>query len=404
MCAPATPEDPNNFPSCCTDGAAHCIPGDHVPAAVQPALASCTGGFCVPDPFIRAGSIYVPPACHSLGGADGVCLSVCVPQVHQYETILPQDICAKDERCAPCVNPLTGMDSGACKIRSIGACMPTGGTSGQGGAAGSGQGGAAGSGQGGAGGASGTTGSAGSSGGTTGLVCPYKGPPLIDPGIFPGCCDGAHCVPSALVPQSEASQLTTCTGGYCAPDDFIAAGGNFVPPTCRSILGAEGRCLSTCIPQVAGEPLLPQSTCAGNEKCAPCYDPRDGSKTAACSLSCDPGPAEPPKQFAFCCGGAARCVPASVVPTNEQSHLNTDTCTSGTLCVPSELLDPNFKPPRCTAFSLVLGGNYSGVCVSDCVKFGVQGAFLHPGTCASNEKCTPCVNPLNGQPTGAPGC
>src|SRR5262249_8828160 len=74
-------EDPASFPSCCTDGAAHCVPTDHVPASVQPNLAACDGGFCVPDPFIRAGGVIKPLGCHSLGALDGVCLSVCIPKV-----------------------------------------------------------------------------------------------------------------------------------------------------------------------------------------------------------------------------------------------------------------------------------------------------------------------------------
>ena len=90
---------------------------DKVPANVGAQLAKCSDGtsYCVPDAFIKSGGA-APPTCKSLNGADGVCLSVCVPQVEQYESLLPQDTCAADERCAPCINPLNNMPSGACDI------------------------------------------------------------------------------------------------------------------------------------------------------------------------------------------------------------------------------------------------------------------------------------------------
>src|SRR5581483_7858725 len=49
------PMDPATLPSCCTDGAAHCLPASLVPGAATSLLSACSGGYCVPDPFIRAG-------------------------------------------------------------------------------------------------------------------------------------------------------------------------------------------------------------------------------------------------------------------------------------------------------------------------------------------------------------
>ena len=43
-----------------------------------------------------------------------------------------------------------------------------------------------------------------------GPVCPYTGPPLVDPTTFPDCspaCGGSHCVPSSLVPPAQQAQL-----------------------------------------------------------------------------------------------------------------------------------------------------------------------------------------------------
>ncbi len=510
---PETPIDPATLPSCCMDGAAHCVPQAHVPGVVQPYLASCTGGYCVPDPYIRTGKVEKPVHCQSLGMADGVCLSVCIPQVATYKTLLPQSTCAPDERCAPCISPLDKKTTGACDIGSGGGgvCKP-----GEGGAPPS---------DGGspamdcphtgapiidpvaamlpacyaAGGAhcldkalvpaamasrlamcatglcvpddfikaggnfipktcasvggdegrclhmalpevaaqasmlkqsscatyekcvpcfdprtSMSTGACGLScdpGSKSGPpTCPHVGPPYIDPATYPACGShgGAHCMDTASVPSNLQSQLAHCTGGFCVPDVFIGAAGRFVPPTCNSIGGGEGRCLHETIPQVASQSNLPRSTCAAYEKCVPCTNPIDGTDTGSCHLSCDPGLARPKFVFPGCCnlGGATRgkCVPASMVPSSEASQLGTDTCNSGNLCAPTENLLPTFHPQTCTAFALVYFGNYSGVCLSDCLQFsGIQGLVIKQGDCDGIHQCVPCYTP-GGQPSGAPGC
>ncbi len=206
------------------------------------------------------------------------------------------------------------------------------------------------------------------------------------------------------------SQLATCSGGYCVPDVFIEAGGNYVPPTCASLDGAEGRCLNTAIPQVtAQESQLTQSTCAIFERCVPCFSPIDGTKTGACSLSCDPGPTKPIVLFPSCCSengtDEGRCVPTEIIPSSEQGNLGQDSCAQDAgLCVPSEMLTiSTFHPPSCTATGFLVG-SYTGVCLSKCLSFGIQGIALAQGTCDDLHTCAPCTNPLTAQPTGAPGC
>ena len=104
-------------------------------------------------------------------------------------------------------------------------------------------------------------------------------------------------VPASLVPEDLRDQLATCTGGFCTPDKFIESAGQGLPESCRSIAGVEGRCLSQCLPEVAGQPLLPRGGCDADERCVPCYDPTSGSPTmatGACGIaSCDM-PAEDP--------------------------------------------------------------------------------------------------------------
>jgi hypothetical protein len=380
-------QDPSKLPTCCTMGSAHCVPSADVPASFASQLATCTGGACVPDSFIEDPSL-VPATCKSLDAAPGVCLSLCVPQVGTYASLLPQDVCAADERCAPCISPLNMMSTGACDIgKGTGTtCAPTG---------------------------DGATGSpTADAGPPVSAQCPHEGAPVLDPRTLPSCDPngGAHCLGASLVPTALQSQLATCPTGLCVPDVFIEAGGNFIPATCASLDGAEGRCLDETLPQVAAElSQVPQSTCQSYERCVPCYSPLDGSKTGACSLSCDPGPTKPPVLFATCCSKdgmpQGRCIPTAQVPSAEQSDLDADECTKGeALCVPSEMLPTTFTPPPCTGSSF-LTDSYTGVCLSTCLDFGFFDSLaIVQGSCDDLHECAPCTNPLTGQPTGAPGC
>jgi hypothetical protein len=69
----------------------------------------------VPDELRNGAS---PVTCTSIGGAEGRCLSVCIPQVGENAGILPDDGCQPGQRCAPCVHPLTNQETGACSIGS----------------------------------------------------------------------------------------------------------------------------------------------------------------------------------------------------------------------------------------------------------------------------------------------
>jgi hypothetical protein len=392
-CTPTPPPnlDLSSLPSCCTVGSAHCVPTEDVSAADQAQLASCSGGYCVPDPFINHPN-YTSPSCNAYNNTPGVCQSLCVPQVDQYKSILTRDTCAATELCSPCINPLTMKPTGACEPHGPrsggGQCTADGGTSDSGGPGGGDEGGGA---------------------------CPYKGPPLIDPSTLPACgsAAGAHCLQASLVPTAMKSLLATCSGGFCVPDVFIESANNYIPPTCSSLDGAEGRCLNQNIPQIAAEgSQLTQSTCQSYERCAPCFNPIDGKKTAACNLSCDPGPTKPTVLFPKCCNengtDEGRCVPSTVISSTEQKSLSQGVCTtSGDLCVPSEMLSStgtsSFKPPTCTANGFLIG-QYSGVCLSKCLSFGIQGFTLAQGSCDAKHTCAPCTTPFTGQPTGAPGC
>jgi hypothetical protein len=339
----------------------------------------------VPDTLIRSNG-GKPAACKSLNMAEGVCLSVCVPQVAKYQALLPQDTCAEDERCAPCVSPLDNMPTGACNIGSQpltpSSCDPAE--------------------------------PAPSTNPTPSTppapaMCPHTGPPILDPNTLPSCGAGAHCLAEALVPAAMKGKLAACATGLCVPDTFIVSGGNFIPPTCKSVGDAEGRCLNVALPDVAKQAAsLPQSSCATFEKCVPCYQPLDGVETGACRLSCDPGPQQPKVVFTDCCEMEGKtygkCVPLQSIPDAEEKNLDDEDCVEGAqLCVPTEMLAPTFKPPTCTADNFLVG-EYTGVCLSECLEFGIQGIAISRGSCDDLHKCAPCINPLTKEPTGAPGC
>lgn len=379
------PRDPQSLPVCCQDflGNGHCLEAAAVDPLFQAYVDPCPdGGFCIPDKFLATGGVYTPPPCSSLDGAPGVCLSVCIPAVGGLYAVLPQDICDEDERCAPCISPIDGSNTGACDI--VGECVDPS--------------------------APDDPVPPPPDDGDDPTTCVHEGDPVIDPSALTPCAIDAHCLPNALVPPELASQLAPCADGAskCVPDVFLVTGGAFIPPSCRSMLDAEGRCLSRMLPAVsAQEAFLPQSTCSPAERCVPCYSPIDGTDTMACRLSCDPGPTEPPVSLPSCCDGRARCVPNAAIPEPLQETLEEDDCEDiqedAFLCVPNELLDPTHVPPACSADGFLIGP-YTGVCLSDCLSFGLQGLFLSEGTCADGYECVPCQNPLSGEPTGAPGC
>ncbi len=380
MCPVVPGHDPvaAGDPSCCTKGPAHCIPEADIADSVRSALAPCMDkmggpGLCTPDIQIKAGSAFRAAKCPSIGGADGVCLSICVQEVESDPNVglLMRSNCANpDELCVPCINPLNMKSTHACDEPS---CKPGG--------------------------------SGGGGGG--GLPCPYTGPPLIDPTTLDACspaCAGAHCVPAASVPPAQQALLAACTAmggpGFCTPDPFIETGGNIIPPSCAAFTGtpAEGRCLSTCVASVSSQASqLHRDVCAGGELCAPCYDPITGAATGACSGSPCDMPHLPAYQFPTCCtfGGVdgGTCVPSDIVPAAQASNLKQDTCPSNNfLCVPNEYL-PNSTTPIGTCTSL-LG---AATCVSKCTT--APQLFLQD-TCPDNHQCVPC----SAAPAGTPGC
>jgi hypothetical protein len=259
-----------------------------------------------------------------------------------------------------------------------------------------------------------TTGSSDGGSGTGGTpepMCPHMGPDIIDPTTLPACpttmcAGGARCVPTTLIPPEYLMQLADCDAdNKCVPDDFIKTNGNFIPDTCTSIAGAEGRCISECLVAVAAQAdMLPADTCPEFQRCAPCYDPITGEATGVCELSCDPGPTQPPVTLPTCCDGLGTCVPAGLVPPEQQMSLPADTCPVDAnmyLCAPTQAItDPNWMPEACETDIPLFGGE-PGVCLPGCLITGIQGSLVGQSTCPTDYKCAPCDDPFGGGPTGA---
>jgi hypothetical protein len=383
--ADAATLDPATLPACAPAcGGAHCVPSSSVPAESSALFATCHGGYCVPDTLLASGGDK-PPSCASAGGAAGVCMSVCVPEVAQNEASLPQATCATDERCAPCVDPLTGATTGICDLGGMAPAPKCGVDAGHADAS--------------------PTPAPQVDAAPPTLSCPYKGPALIDPSMLPACGganSGAHCLPSSDVKPAMASEFATCPTGYCVPDKVIETGGNFIPATCTSLGGSEGRCENTVLPAVASQTELTVSSCDADELCVPCYNLLTQVDTGACHTSCDPGPAQPPTTLPSCCGGQATCVPPSLVSSADQPFLTAAGCSGGELCAPNENLAATFAPEPCedVYFSITW---YTGVCLSNCLVLP-DASDLYQGSCDGLHTCVPCIDPNSGAPTGAPGC
>lgn len=345
----------------------------------------------------------------------------------------------------------TGLGASACASQASEAPGTTGGgATGTGGGVSYNTGGTTGSGSNQATGSTQSTGSTTATGGGSGTytfvgtVTPAPGTTAIAvPSNFVSCaspvptdggiqtCQYANCVPSSLADSLMSAEQKTllgmCSDGtsYCVPDDFIATLGKFVLKTCTSISGAEGRCISTCVPQVSKMiNELPQDVCDETERCAPCYYPwpvtsGDG-QTGACTAGVGDAPTQPAVLFATCGvvnGGAPQglCVPASLVPADLVSAVPQDTCKTGELCAPTQkVMDLNYKFPSCTGLlgaggcvpkylALYAGGDPNSGSIAagfaTCSSLGVTG--LPAG---NDWVCAPCTNPIStppNQPTGA---
>jgi hypothetical protein len=338
---------------------------------------SCSGGACVPAPIIEYGKSVQLEKCTVLN-KEGRCFSTLAKSIAESHDLLKGLSGAQCEAgmlCAPCVDPRTNEKTGVCDL----------------------------------GGAAGKCEEAPKTGGDApgpAAKCPHEGPP-IDTSKFPqeDCGSNMLCVEANLVPAEQRAKLKACAKGLCAPRKSVAAAGNFVPKTCRSVNDAEGRCTNVSIPEIAakGDALPIGGACDADEACAPCFDPFDGAETGACrTASCD-APKEPKRVFAPCCGGRAKCVPKASIDDASEKSLKEDSCEAGSLCVPTALAtapDGLAGAQPCKFDGVLFGiGAYEGLCVADCFGGGLT-TKPKQGSCPTGLACVPCKN----LDPGTPGC
>jgi len=373
------------FPTCC-DGSARTVPSLLIPPDFATLLLEKPGDktVCVPELYATQPE-YTPMKCKSLFGLPGACVSKCVAQIGKAPIPMPIDICQGNELCAPCMDPRTRKESGACWMGDL-ACDPT----------------------------------------LHGQSACKDWEPTLDLNQFQPCCQKnkgkAHCASKDLVPGDLVAMLEPCDngsgGGVCVPDPLLARGGGFTPKKCKSLGGREGRCTSVCVPAVSKDvAMLPVDTCEQDERCAPCFDPRTGENSKACNVGiCDQGPSEPSRPFQNCgVGGAATdwCVPASALPEAMRSNFDNKGCLDAPcqgvdeLCVPKAIVlqYPNLNLPKCEVggMAVIMGEQFKdGRCASKCMKKVADNAWaLSRSTCGQDEICTPCLDPMNnGVPTG----
>jgi hypothetical protein len=249
-------------------------------------------------------------------------------------------------------------------------------------------------------------------------MCPYNGPPLIDPTVLPPCaCAGTRCMPAGRVPEAQRGRLGTCPGGFCVPEPYIRSANNYVPRRCSAFGGLVGGCVSRCVPMVAEQAdILTRDVCGQDELCAPCYDPQNGNMpTGACEVppNCGDGgfPPQPPPlrcphmgpdvlnpmTLPACPCAGTHCMPAGRVPMAQRGMLAP--CQGG-FCVPDEFIRSanNYLAPTCAPF----GGMGEGRCLSRCLPMvASQASQLSQATCSATQLCVPCFDPRTGADTMA---
>jgi hypothetical protein len=235
---------------------------------------------------------------------------------------------------------------------------------------------------------------------------------VVDATTYPVCttCGGGRCVPKDFLGTADYALDTCGTDGVCLPDAIVETDGKIELKKCSSVLGNEGRCSSLCLPAArALSAVLPQDTCGAEERCAPCFNPKDGAPTGLCSFGCDKGPTTTPITFTKCCGGRGDCVPRSNIPGNAKDNLAPETCTAAdTVCVPSKIVDdPTYRFPKCAANIFVPAlppfAAGDGVCIPSCIVNATDfGSYLRQGDCQeATDKCVPCNDPRTNMPSGA---
>jgi len=222
-------------------------------------------------------------------------------------------------------------------------------------------------------------------------------------GIFSACCgEVGTCVPTSAVSSTDAALLAQdqCDDALvCAPTGLVESA-SYVFPSCRAFGQNEGRCLPTCLPDIAKDAdRLDRATCDETSVCVPCFDPLTGESTGACTRDGD-APTEAASLFGECCEGRGRCIPSGAIEDDLEARLATDSCeaNSDRLCVPDLWIDAQSQVPTlCHGY-----GGAEGRCLLNCVgAVSSQAQRLLKDVCQGTDLCVPCFDPITGEDTQA---
>lgn len=337
------------YDACC-GGQGTCVPEGLLDDALAEQLGrdSCERALVCAPTELALDPDAVPKTCHAQGELEGRCVPSCLPAVAAQAERLVRADCEREQLCLPCFDPLSGQDTGACHL-----------------------------------------------GGDPG--------PRQAPRVFDTCCSGlGRCVPSAsLVPADRARVATdSCdedARAVCVPSAWLSDPIER-PKACRTSFDGEGRCLPSCLPELARQAeQLEQGACEQGALCVPCFDPRDGSDTQACRTDGDE-PRDPPVLLTSCCEGLGTCLAQSLLDEAQRERLPVDECAAAAdqVCVPSAWLD-GAPPASCRA-----PGQLEGRCFPSCLpEVAEQRDQLTQSTCRTHELCLPCFDPLTGEDTEA---
>lgn len=214
-CDTGPTEPPALYPKCCSDRGLCLPPSVSGVQSLDLKQDTCAAGdMCTPIEL--SAPTFKPKSCDSVGGTEGRCLSKCIGgALGALQTRVLTIGCAKKEFCAPCFDPLTGEETGACSIHGD---MPTRSRT-----------------------------------------------------VFPHCCgtDLGVCVPPEFVGlQSLALDQAGCDlGNLCAPIGPAPDAATRYP-SCNALGG--GACVPECFINSTVKPLLMQDSCGSGQLCTPC--------------------------------------------------------------------------------------------------------------------------------------
>jgi hypothetical protein len=299
---------------------------------------------CVPAAWLSAAPAL--STCHTVGQLEGRCLPSCLPDIAEQAERLERAECGDQERCAPCVDPVTGQDTGVCSL---------------------------------------------------GDDAPREPPAKLAECCQAGGSDRGRCVPTSFLEHLSVGDALKHLGqdscadsdAVCVPSPWLDSTSVPAPAVCRAAGDLEGRCMLECLPDVAAfADLLTQRGCDDGERCVPCFDPQTEAETGVCRIGSD-APREAARSFATCCGtgdsAQGTCVPAEFLSSDELNLLPFDSCrTYDSRCVPADLFS---DPDSVQACASTLGSR--GLCLGDCF-LGEAAAYLGRSTCPLGARCVPC--------------